>query len=76
MEDYEASTKNKTVIIHSHSLMDEADNMNYLRISAIQADNSSCTKSVYFYGINNSVATTREVLANGTSASFEIPENL
>ena len=74
MKDYEASTKSKTIC--SHILMGEADIMNYLRISAVRADNSSCAKSDYFYGINIGAITTTDIFATGTSANFEIPENL
>ena len=75
LEVYEALDKNKT--IESHSLTDEDDNtMKYVQISAIRDDNSTCTNSAYLYGINVSSHITSEVHANGTSASFEIPENL
>ena len=75
LEVYEARDKSKT--IESHSLTNEADNtMKYVQISAIRDDNSTCANSAYLYGINVSSHITSEVHANGTSASFEIPENL
>lgn len=75
LEDIEANAKNKTIC--SHLLMDQANNTNYLRISAVQVDNSNdCAESAHFYGLHDNDEDENIWPVSGTSASFEIPDNL